>query len=347
MKNDQTLNPCAPSTIRPGTPCCRRGLLAAAALLALGGPALAQNDPVAGYPSHPVTVITAFAVGSGPDAVLRIVGEKLAARWKQSVTVDNRPGGGGFVAIEAARRARPDGYTLLQLDSEHVSALPYLYKKRNFVPLEHFDPVAPLFLTPFFVAAPTNSPWKNMGDLIKAAKAEPGKVSYGSWGVGSPGHLGGEWLDYLTGTRMTHVPYREVSQLFTSVANGDPAWSFASLPSSQGIYKSGKIRYIAVAAPKRIAQMPDVPTVAEAGGPAELDVNSFISLLAPKGMNPALRNKIHGDVVSVLQDPQVREKFATFAFQPMSWSAAEMQQFARTKSEQYKLLIQKANISLD
>lgn len=347
MKNDQTLNPCAPSAIRSGIPCCRRGLLAAAALLALGGPALAQNDAVAGYPSHPVTVITAFAVGSGPDAVLRIVGEKLAARWKQSVTVDNRPGGGGFVAIEAARRAKPDGYTLLQLDSEHVSALPYLYKKRNFVPLDHFDPVAPLFLTPFFVAVPTNSPWKNMGDLIKAAKAEPGKVSYGSWGVGSPGHLGGEWLDYLTGTRMTHVPYREVSQLFTSVANGDPAWSFASLPSSQGIYKSGKIRYIAVAAPKRIAQMPDVPTVAEAGGPAELDVNSFVSLLAPKGMNPALRNKIHGDVVSVLQDPQVREKFATFAFQPMSWSAAEMQQFARTKSEQYKLLIQKANISLD
>ncbi|GGH57050.1 hypothetical protein GCM10010975_16320 [Comamonas phosphati] len=321
--------------------------LAAVALLTLGSSAMAQSDPTAGYPNHPVTVITAFAVGSGPDAVLRIVGEKLGVRWKQSVTVDNRPGGGGFVAIEAARRAKPDGYTLLQLDSEHVSALPYLYKKRNFVPLEHFDPVAPLFLTPFFVAVPTNSPWKSMSDLIKAAKAEPGKVSYGSWGVGSPGHLGGEWLDYLTGSKMTHVPYREVSQLFTSVANGDPAWSFASLPSSQGIYKSGKLRYIAVAAPKRIAQMPDVPTVAEAGGPAELDVNSFVSLLAPKGVNPALRDKIRNDVVSVLQDPQVREKFATFAFQPMSWNVAEMQQFAKTKSDQYKLLIEKAHISLD
>jgi tripartite-type tricarboxylate transporter receptor subunit TctC len=324
-----------------------RHWLAAAALLALGGSAMAQSDPTAGYPNHPVTVITAFAVGSGPDAVLRIVGEKLAARWKQSVTVDNRPGGGGFVAIEAARRAKPDGYTLLQLDSEHVSALPYLYKKRNFVPLDHFDPVAPLFLTPFFVAVPTNSPWKNMGDLIKAAKADPGNVSYGSWGVGSPGHLGGEWLDYLTGSQMTHVPYREVSQLFTSVANGDPAWSFASLPSSQGIYKSGKLRYIAVAAPKRIAQMPDVPTVAEAGGPAELDVNSFVSLLAPKGVNPALRDKIRADVIGALQDPQVREKFATFAFQPMGWSVAEMQQFARTKSGQYKLLIEKAHTSLD
>ena len=325
----------------------RLALMAVAGLTVSAGNAWADAASVASYPTRPVTVVTAFAVGSGPDAVLRIVGEKLGARWKQGVTVDNRPGGGGFVAIEAARRAKPDGYTLLQLDSEHVSALPYLYKSKNFNTLDNFDSVAPLFLTPFFVAVPGNSPWKNMADLIKAAKADPGKVSYGSWGVGSPGHLGGEWLDYLTSTQMTHVPYREVSQLFTSVANGDPAWSFASLPSSQGIYKAGKIRYIAVAAPKRIPQMPDVPTVTEAGGPAELDVNSFVSLLAPKGVDPALREKIRNDVVAVLQDPQVKEKFATFAFQPITWTVPEMQQFAKKKSEQYKLLIQKANISLD
>ena len=325
----------------------RLALMAVAGLTVSAGNAWADAASVASYPTRPVTVVTAFAVGSGPDAVLRIVGEKLGARWKQGVTVDNRPGGGGFVAIEAARRAKPDGYTLLQLDSEHVSALPYLYKSKNFNTLDNFDSVAPLFLTPFFVAVPSNSPWKNMAGLIKAAKADPGKVSYGSWGVGSPGHLGGEWLDYLTSTQMTHVPYREVSQLFTSVANGDPAWSFASLPSSQGIYKAGKIRYIAVAAPKRIPQMPDVPTVTEAGGPAELDVNSFVSLLAPKGVDPALREKIRNDVVAVLQDPQVKEKFATFAFQPITWTVPEMQQFAKKKSEQYKLLIQKANISLD
>ena len=151
-------------------------IVSAAALVAVAGPALAQGDASA-YPNRPVTVVTAFAVGSGPDAVLRIVGEKLAQRWKQGVTVDNRPGGGGFVAIEYARRAKPDGYTLLQLDSEHISALPYLYKNKNFNTLSHFDPVAPLFLTPFFVAVPTNSQWKNMGDLIKSAKAEPGKIS--------------------------------------------------------------------------------------------------------------------------------------------------------------------------
>ena len=346
MKNDQTLTFSAPAAIKSGIPSGRRTLLAAAALLSLGGPALAQNDPAAGFPSHPVTVITAFAVGSGPDAVLRIVGEKLAARWKQSVTVDNRPGGGGFVAIEAARRAKPDGYTLLQLDSEHVSALPYLYKKRNFVPLEHFDPVAPLFLTPFFVAVPTNSPWKNMGDLIKAAKAEPGKVSYGSWGVGSPGHLGGEWLDYLTGSKMTHVPYREVSQLFTSVANGDPAWSFASLPSSQGIYKSGKIRYIAVAAPKRIAQMPDVPTVAEAGYP-DFEVVSWFGLAAPAATPKEIVARLNAEVGAIARQPGVKESLAAQGLEPWTTTPEQFAQRIKADYAKYGQVVKASGATFD
>ena len=319
-----------------------------AAVAALATPiAWAQAPAAASFPTKPVVVYTAFAVGSGPDAVLRLVAHKLSQQWKQSVTVDNRPGGGGFIAIEAARRAAPDGHTLLQLDSEHLSALPHLYAKRNFQTLQVFDPVAPLFRTPFLIAVPTQSAWKNVGDLITAAKKGPGQVSYGSWGVGSPGHLGGEWLDLVAGTQMTHVPYREVSQLFTSVANGDPAWSMASIPSSQGIYKAGKLRYLAVAGPRRIPQMPDVPTMAEAGGPAQIDVNSFVSLLAPKGVPAAVRSQIHADVLKVLQEPEVREKFQTFAFEPLSWPVEEIQKQAAIKSEQYKLLIQKANISLD
>ena len=325
----------------------RRWALTAAVATLATHTAWAQAPAAASFPTKPVVVYTAFAVGSGPDAVLRLVAHKLSQQWKQSVTVDNRPGGGGFIAIEAARRAAPDGYTLLQLDSEHLSALPHLYAKRNFQTLQVFDPVAPLYRTPFLIAVPTQSPWKNVGDLIITAKKGPGQVSYGSWGVGSPGHLGGEWLDLVAGTQMTHVPYREVSQLFTSVANGDPAWSMASIPSSQGIYKAGKLRYLAVAGPRRIPQMPDVPTIAEAGGPAQIDVNSFVSLLAPKGVPAAVRSQIHADVLKVLQEPEVREKFQTFAFEPLSWSAEEIQKQAAIKSEQYKLLIQKANISLD
>ena len=299
------------------------------------------------FPSKPITLYTAFAVGSGPDAVLRLVANKLSQQWKQTVTVDNRPGGGGFIAIEAARRGNADGYTLLQLDSEHLTALPYLYKQRQFDTLKTFDPVAPLFRTPFMVAVSAQSPWKSMGDLIAAAKAKPDSVSYGSWGVGSPGHLGGEWLEMLTGAKMTHVPYKAVSQLYTSVANGDVAWSFGSIPSSQGVYKAGKIKYLAVAAPKRIPQLPDVPTVAEAGGPAGLDVNSFVVLVTPKGVAADVRQKIHAGVQQVLADPEVRERFNTFAFEPLNWSHADILKQAEIKSRQYQQLIQKANISLD
>ncbi|MDD2544966.1 MAG: tripartite tricarboxylate transporter substrate binding protein [Burkholderiaceae bacterium] len=326
----------------------RRRLLAAAlgtALSATFGSASAQT--ASDFPTKPVTLVTAFAVGSGPDAVLRLVANKLSLQWKQTVTVDNRPGGGGFIAIEAARRGTSDGYTLLQLDSEHLSALPHLYKNRRFETLKTFDPVAPLFRTPFMIAVSAQSPWKNVGDLIAAAKASPNSVSYGSWGVGSPGHLGGEWLEMLSGAKMTHVPYKEVSQLFTSVANGDVPWSFASIPSSQGVYKAGKIRYLAVARAQRIPQLPEVPTVAEAGGPAGMDVNSFVVLVTPKGVPAAVRTKIHADVLKVLADPEVRERFNTFAFETLNWSAEEILKNAETKSSQYQQLITNANISLE
>ncbi len=314
------------------------------ATLLCTGSALAQGTD---YPNKPVNIVTPFAAGSGPDAVLRMVSEKLGRLWNQRVTIDNKPGGGGFIAIDQARRAAPDGYTLLQLDSEHVAALPHLYKSKNFVTLQHFDPVASLFRTPFFVAVSSDSKWKNMADLIADARAQPDKIVYGSWGVGSPGHLGGQQLDALTGVRMQHAPYREVSQLFTNVATGDVPWSFASIPSSQGIYKTGKLRYLAVAAAKRVPQMPDVPTMAEAGGPAELEVNSFVSLLTPKGVPAALQAKINADVAKVIADPEIRARFDTFAFEPLAWSPQEIARQAEIKSKVYGELVRRGNISLE
>jgi tripartite-type tricarboxylate transporter receptor subunit TctC len=324
------------------TTCVRA--LAFAFFAALSGLAAAQ---VADYPTRTVTIVTPFATGSGPDAVLRLVADKLDKRWNQRVVIENKPGGGGFIAIDAARRAAPDGYTLLQLDSEHLAALPYLYKSRNFKTLEAFDMVGTLFRTPFMVAVATDSPWKSVGDLVAAAKASPGKVTYGSWGVGSPGHLGGALLESLTGTSMQHVPYREVSQLYTSVGAGDVGWAFASIPSSRGAYDAHKIRYIAVAAPRRIPQLPDVPTVAEAGGPQSVDVNSFVVLVAPKGTPAALRQKINADVAKAIAEPDVRERFNTFAFEPLAWSPDEIAKNAEAKARTYERLIRQANITLD
>jgi tripartite-type tricarboxylate transporter receptor subunit TctC len=291
--------------------------------------------------------VTAFAPGSGPDAVLRLVAEKLGRRWDQRVLVENRPGGGGFIAIDATKRAAADGYTLLELDSEHLAALPHLYKSRGFETLKTFEPVAALFRTPFLVAVAADSKFKTMGDLLAAAKAQPDKLSFGSWGVGSPGHLGGEQLEVLTSTTMHHVPYREVSQLFTSIGAGDVDWSFGSIPSSQGAYKAGKLRYLAVAAPKRLPQMPEVPTVAEAGGPAGLEVNSFVVLVAPRGLPVAVRARINADVQQALAEPDVKARFDTFAFENIGWSPDEIERQAAAKSRTYAELVRRKNISLE
>jgi tripartite-type tricarboxylate transporter receptor subunit TctC len=235
----------------------------------------------------------------------------------------------------------------LQLDSEHLSALPYLYKTRNFAPFALYDPVAPIFKTSFMVAVPSTSKWQNLRDLVAAAKAAPGRVSYGSWSVGSPGHLGGERMELLTQTEMNHVPFKEMSQLFTNVGNGEIDWSMATIPSSAGVYKAGKLRYLAVAAPARLPQMPDVPTAAEAGGPANFEVNSFVVLLAPKGIAPALRNKIHADMMKALADPDLRARFYTFAFEPINWSPEEIVKATEAKAKINEELIRRKNISLE
>lgn len=316
-----------------------------AALLAAAAGGHAQS--ASSFPTKPVTLVTAFAPGSGPDAVLRQVSEKLAKLWGQPVTIVNKPGGGGFIAIDSVRRLPADGYTLLQLDSEHLAALPLLYKSRNFNTLDHFEPVAALFRTPFLVAVSTDSKWKDMKDLVAAGKAPGAKLTYGSWGIGSPGHLGGEQLELLTGTEMSHVAFKEVSQLFTSVATGDVQWSFGSIPSSQAMFQARKIRYLAVAAPRRIPQMPEVPTMAEAGGPANLDVNSFVSLLSPKGIAPDVAAKINADVQKVLADPEVKARFSTFAFETLTWSPDEIRKNAEVKLKTYRQLVQRKNISLE
>lgn len=294
-----------------------------------------------------MTLFTAFAPGSGPDATLRLVADKLGRLWNQRVMVENRPGGGGFIAMEAARRTAADGYTLLQLDSDHLGAVPHLYKQRGAAAVGAFEPVASIFRTTFLVAVGTDSKWKTMTDLIAAARAEPGRVNYGSWGVGSPGHLGAELLEDLTGIRMQHVPFREVSQLYPAVGSGDVGWSLGTLPSSSGAYKAGKLRYIAVAATKRLPQMPDVPTAQEAGAPAGFDVNAFVVLVAPKGLPAPVRAKINADMGRLLADPEIRARFDTFAFEPISWSPEEIARAAEAKSRLYEGLVKKANISLE
>ncbi len=319
----------------------------ALAVATLAGAFAASAQAQSDFPNKPVNVITAFPAGSGPDATLRILAEKLSKAWNQRVQVENKPGGGGFIAMDSAKRAAPDGYTLLQLDSDHLAAVPHLYKQRGADAVKQFEPVASMFYTTFMVVVAKDSPFKTITDIVNAAKANPGKVTYGSWAVGSPGHLGAELLAMQTGIEMQHIPYRETSQLFTSVAAGDVAWSLGTLPSSSGPYRAGKLRYIAVAAPQRLSQVPEVPIAAEVGASKDFLVNAFVVLVSPKGLPAAVRNKINADVATALTDPELRARFDTFAFQPISWTPEEISRNAEAKGKVYEQLVKKANISLE
>lgn len=324
-------------------------LLAAWAALGLAlfaGAAAARSQP-ASYPTKPVRIVTPFAAGSGPDGVLRVVGQKLSGLWGQQVVVENRPGGNGFIAIEAAKKAPADGYTLVQMDDTHMALQPHLYSKIPYDVARDFDPVAALFRTHFFVVVRKESDWKSVGDIVATARAKPGGVTYGSWFVGSPGHLGGAMLEAETGVRMTHIPYKEASQLYGAVGNGEVAWAFGSAGSSGAMYRAGKVKYVAIAAPTRYAGFPDVPTMAEAGGPPGLEVKAWVALFAPRGTPAPVVAKVNEDLRRVLVEPEVRDRFATFGFEPYAASPAEITREMQADLKRYGDIVKRAEISTD
>lgn len=186
------------------------GRALAAALLGMFTAAAVPALHAQEFPTKPVRVVTPFPAGSGPEVALRLVADKLSRIWGKPVIVDNRPGASGFIAIEAVKRAAPDGHELLQMDNAQMAAQPFLFKKLPYDLLRDFEPVTPILRNYFFVTVPAGSRYKTMGDLSAAAKAGPGQVNYGSWFVGSPGHIGAAMLETSTATKMTHVPYKEM-----------------------------------------------------------------------------------------------------------------------------------------
>jgi tripartite-type tricarboxylate transporter receptor subunit TctC len=220
------------------------GAFAASLLAVTSLPAIGQE-----FPSRAVRVVTPFPAGSGPEVALRVVAEKLSRLWGKPVVVENKPGASGFIAIETIKRAAPDGHELLQMDNAQMTAQPFLFKKLPYDLLRDFEPVTPVFRNYFFVTVPSTSRYKNMADLAQAAKAGPGAVNYGSWFVGSPGHIGAAMLETATSSRMTHIPYKEMSQLYAAVGTQEVDWAFGSAASAGGMQRAGKLRYLAVAAP--------------------------------------------------------------------------------------------------
>lgn len=323
----------------------KRQLIAALALgaLALLGTAVQAQD----FPTKPVRILTPFPVGSGPEGLLRLVADKLSRTWGKPVVVENKPGGNGFIAIDTFKRGASDGHDLIQLDGVHLSAYPHLFKKLPYNAKTDFEPLLPLFKTYFFVAVATDSPYKTMADLVADAKANPGKLNYGSWSVGNPVHLGSALLESVTGTDMQHVIYKETSMLYSGVANGELSFALGTNASAGAMYRAGKLRYLAVAAPKRVSAFPNVPTVGESGGPAGFEVSGWTTIAAPKGLSKALADKIQRDIEKALAEPDVREKFATFAYEPFILNRQQFNAYIQAESTRFDAIIKKAQVSLD
>ena len=324
--------------------------LAAAALLAVSLPRLAAaqaSAPATDWPTRPVRILTPFPAGAGPETVARVVAEKLSKKWGKPVIVENKPGANGFIAIDAFKRGATDGHDLIQLDNAHLVIYPHLFKKLPYDPVKDFDPIAPLFKAYFFVGVSANSKYKTVGDIVADAKAHPGALNYGSWSVGNPVHLGAAQLEAMTQTQMTHVVYKETSMLYTAVANGELNFALGTMATAGPLQRAGKIRFIAITSPKRHPAFPDVPTVAESGGPAGYEATGWTTIAAPRGLPKAVQERIQRDIEAALAEPDIRERYVTFGYDVFPTTKEQYMGFISAESAKYAALIKRFNLSLD
>ena len=299
------------------------------------------------FPTKPVRIISPFSAGSGPDTVARIVGEKLTASWKQGVLVDARPGGSGFLAAGVAKQAAPTGYDLLLADVGHLAINSSLFSKLPYDPKKDFVPVGGLFHTSFFIVVGANSPFRTVKDLIAAAAASPGKITYGSSSVGSPPHLGAAQLEAASGTKMTHVPYKEISQLNIAVSTGEVDWTMGSIAAAGPLLKAGKVRFIAIADETRSASMPNVPTLEESGGPKGVKARSWVALMAPKGTPAAVIATLNQSLNDVLRQPEVAEKFTAIGYVPYPMTPAALASLIDSDTVAYAAMVKRTGASAD
>jgi len=278
-----------------------RLLVAIAASCVLAATAFAQS-----FPDRPVKLVTYYSAGSGPDLVIRTVAERLGKMWGQSVIVDNRPGGGGMVSINALKAAAPDGYTFGVSDNSVLVVYPLLNPSVPFQADKELTPMALWMNTPFYLVVSPQSPFRTAADLIAYARANPGKLSYGSpTGIGNPGHLGMEIFKAETGTNLVLIPYKTSQPMFADMATGRLDAAFATFGSARAAIQNGGVVPIAVASRRRQAVQPDIPTLAESGGPADLEVNGWMAMFAPRGVPPQILKKVSADVDQALRSPEV------------------------------------------
>jgi tripartite-type tricarboxylate transporter receptor subunit TctC len=315
--------------------------LAAVAVLLVGSQASAQT----GYPVRPVKFVVPFPGGGINDVLARIVGDKLSAKWGQPVVVENRTGAGGNIGAEVAAQAEPDGYTVFVSAPGPLAINHMLYKKLSYTPAD-FVPITLIGSVPNLVIVRKDLPVDSVKELIGYIKQNDGKVNYGSQGSGATPHLTANMFMNMTGTRMTHVPYRGETLVLNDMLGGHVDLFFGNISAGLALYRAGKVKVLAVTDKTRAAPIPEVPTTAEAGLPGLVSIGWF-AMAGPPKMKPELADFISRAANDALKLDDVQAKFRAVGVEPLGGTPSAMAAFVKEETERWGDVIRKNNIVLD
>jgi tripartite-type tricarboxylate transporter receptor subunit TctC len=312
-----------------------------AAVLALAnGPALAQA-----YPTKPVKIIVPFGPGGFTDVVARILGVKLGESLGQSVVIENKPGAGSMIGTDQVAKAAPDGHTLLIVSSTHVIS-PWIYKSVPYDPIKSFTPITKLVDSPYVLLTNPKVPAKNVQEFIALAKANPDKIHYGSSGNGSAQHLIGGLFASMTKTQLKHVPYRSSNLATTDVLAGVVESSFAGVPNALSQVSTGRLNALAVTSAKRIPQLPNVPTMQEAGVPG-YDATVWLALLAPAGTPPHIVNKLNSEIAKIMATAETNKAMFDAGVEVSLSSPEAVTQLMVSEMAKWGKVVKEAGIKLE
>jgi tripartite-type tricarboxylate transporter receptor subunit TctC len=312
----------------------------AALLTLIAGPSMAQT-----YPNRPVKIVVPFGPGGFTDVVARILGVKLGESLGQSVVIENKPGAGSTIGSDMVAKSAPDGHTLLIVSSTHVIS-PWIYKSIPYDPIKSFAPVTKLVDSPYVLLTNPKVPAKNVQEFIALAKAQPDKIHYASSGNGSAQHLIGGLFASMTKTQLKHVPYRSSSLAATDLVAGVVESSFAGVPNALAQVPNGRLNALAVTSAKRIPQLPNVPTMQEAGVPG-YDATVWLALLAPAGTPANIVNRLNGEIAKIMNTPETQKAMFDAGVEVNLSTPEAMSQLMVSELDKWGKVVKEAGVKLE
>jgi tripartite-type tricarboxylate transporter receptor subunit TctC len=320
----------------------RQFILGSSCLVASSAiPAMADT-----YPTRPVHIIVPSTPGSGTDILSRLLANNLSPMWGQPVVVDNREGAGGVIGTELAAKSAPDGYTLYMGFTGPISVSPILVKNLSYDPPTDFAPVTLVDSSPNVMAISPTLPAKTVKEVIALAKAKPGSLTFGSAGYGTQGHMCAELFEFMSGTKMLHVPYKKESQALTDLMSGQISILFHVAAAIMPLAKEGKVRAIGVTSAKRWELIPDLPSIAEAGIPG-YQITVWHGVLAPAKTPQPILTKVQQDMASVMKNEELRKQFIKLWAEPLGTTSEEFARFLKQDAERSASIIKHAGIHIN